>query len=91
VHDEAFYGERLTYDRLLLATGAIPRRLSIPGSDLAGLHYLRTLGDSEALREGITSTTRVVVGVGAVPRIELAESTGSSSPSGSRTAGSWPV
>jgi len=54
-------GEHLTYDRLLLTTGAIPRRLSIPGSDLAGVHYLRTLGDSETLRQAITATSRVVV------------------------------
>src|SRR3954451_7719725 len=33
-------GERLHYDRLLLATGAEPRRLGIPGSDLDGIHYL---------------------------------------------------
>ena len=35
-------GERLRFDRLLLATGAAPRRLQVPGADLAGIHYLRT-------------------------------------------------
>jgi 3-phenylpropionate/trans-cinnamate dioxygenase ferredoxin reductase component len=54
-------GERLDYDRLLLATGAVPRRLSIPGSELAGVHYLRTMEDSETLREAITPERRVVV------------------------------
>jgi 3-phenylpropionate/trans-cinnamate dioxygenase ferredoxin reductase component len=54
-------GERLGYDRLLLATGAVPRRLSVPGSDLPGVHYLRTMEDSESLREAITSTSRLVV------------------------------
>lgn len=43
-------GERLSYDRLLIATGAPPRRLACPGADLAGVHYLRTIADSLALR-----------------------------------------
>jgi 3-phenylpropionate/trans-cinnamate dioxygenase ferredoxin reductase subunit len=54
-------GERLGYDRLLLATGAAPRRLAIPGSELPGVHALRTLEDSERLREAITAASRVVV------------------------------
>jgi 3-phenylpropionate/trans-cinnamate dioxygenase ferredoxin reductase subunit len=42
-------GETLAWDRLLLTTGSSPRRLTVPGSDLAGVHYLRTLDDSETL------------------------------------------
>jgi 3-phenylpropionate/trans-cinnamate dioxygenase ferredoxin reductase subunit len=58
-------GESLPYDRLLLATGAAPRHLSIPGSDLPGVHLLRTLEDSESLRQAITQANRmVVVGAG---------------------------
>jgi 3-phenylpropionate/trans-cinnamate dioxygenase ferredoxin reductase component len=58
-------GERLSFDRLLLATGAEPRRLSIPGSGLEGIHYLRTLADSEALRQRLDAGGRlVVVGAG---------------------------
>jgi len=44
-------GTELAYDRVLLATGASPRQLSIPGRDLPGVHQLRTVGDAEALRE----------------------------------------
>jgi 3-phenylpropionate/trans-cinnamate dioxygenase ferredoxin reductase subunit len=54
-------GAPLRYDRLLLATGASPRRLSVPGADLGGLRYLRTLDDSDALRAGLQAGTRVVV------------------------------
>lgn len=43
-------GERIAYDRLLIATGAPPRRIACPGADLAGVHYLRTIADSLALR-----------------------------------------
>jgi 3-phenylpropionate/trans-cinnamate dioxygenase ferredoxin reductase subunit len=43
-------GRRLGYERLLLATGAIPRRPPIPGAELDGVHTLRTLEDSDRLR-----------------------------------------
>jgi len=54
-------GERLRYDRLLIATGAAPRRLSVPGSDLEGIRYLRTVEDSDALRAAVTASVPVVV------------------------------
>jgi 3-phenylpropionate/trans-cinnamate dioxygenase ferredoxin reductase subunit len=58
-------GERLGYDRLLLTTGAEPRRLGIAGADLDGVHYLRTFADSDALRERLGAGGRlVVVGAG---------------------------
>ena len=58
-------GERLGFDRLLLATGAGPRRLPVPGGDLAGVHYLRTLADADALRAELRPGGRlVVVGAG---------------------------
>ena len=54
-------GSRIPYSRMLLSTGAIPRRLSLPGADLPGVRYLRTMGDSDALRAAITAASRVVV------------------------------
>jgi 3-phenylpropionate/trans-cinnamate dioxygenase ferredoxin reductase component len=54
-------GERLHYDRLLLTTGAQPRRLAIPGSELDGVLYLRSVEDSDALRERLGRGGAVVV------------------------------
>jgi 3-phenylpropionate/trans-cinnamate dioxygenase ferredoxin reductase subunit len=55
----------LGYDRLLLTTGAEPRRISIPGADLRGVYYLRTLADSDALKQRLEPGSRVaVVGAG---------------------------
>lgn len=45
--------QRLRYDKLLLATGASPRPLRVAGADLEGVHYLRTIGDSERLRDAL--------------------------------------
>jgi 3-phenylpropionate/trans-cinnamate dioxygenase ferredoxin reductase subunit len=58
-------GRTLPYDKLLLTTGAQPRQISVPGADLDGIHYLRTIGDSEALNQQLTSGRRLaVVGAG---------------------------
>jgi NADPH-dependent 2,4-dienoyl-CoA reductase/sulfur reductase-like enzyme len=57
-------GERYRYDRLLLATGASPRRLEAPGSELAGVYYLRTLDDSDALRGVLSAGGKTVVVIG---------------------------
>jgi 3-phenylpropionate/trans-cinnamate dioxygenase ferredoxin reductase subunit len=54
-------GDRLSYDRLLLATGSEPRRLSIPGGELDGVLYLRSVHDSDALRERLDRGGAVVV------------------------------
>lgn len=56
-----FAGGTLSYDKLLLTTGASPRRLNIPGATLDGVHYLRTLPDSDRLREAFGGGRRVVV------------------------------
>lgn len=58
-------GRVLGYDRLLLATGAEPRRLAVPGADLDGIHYLRTLADCELLQDRLDDSGHVaVVGAG---------------------------
>jgi 3-phenylpropionate/trans-cinnamate dioxygenase ferredoxin reductase subunit len=58
-------GRSVGYDRLLLATGAEPRRLSVPGGELEGVLYLRTLADCEALGERLNAGGHVaVVGAG---------------------------
>lgn len=54
-------GERIGYAKLLLATGASPRRLQLPGADLDGVHYLRRVEDSDRLRETIRKGGRIVV------------------------------
>ena len=54
-------GSRMPYSRLLLATGAAPRRIPLPGAELPGVRYLREMADSDALRAAITAASRVVV------------------------------
>ncbi|GAB4517580.1 MAG: FAD-dependent oxidoreductase [Parvularculaceae bacterium] len=54
-------GEAVAYDALLIATGAPPRQLDIPGADLAGVHYLRTLNDSDALRPALKTEGRLLI------------------------------
>jgi len=58
-------GEELAYDSLLLTTGAEPRRISVPGADLDGVHYLRTFSDCDALRERLGAGSGHVAVVGA--------------------------
>jgi len=54
-------GARVGWDRLLLATGAEPVRLQLPGMDLAHVHTLRTLADCRAIIAGAASARRAVV------------------------------
>jgi 3-phenylpropionate/trans-cinnamate dioxygenase ferredoxin reductase component len=58
-------GSTAGYARLLLATGSSPRRLSVPGADLDGVLYLRSVGDSDRIRAAIQDASRVaVIGAG---------------------------
>jgi len=54
-------GDKLEFDRLILATGARPRPLALPGVDLAGVAVLRTLDDARAIRDLSKSVGEVVV------------------------------
>ncbi|HEY3548788.1 MAG TPA: FAD-dependent oxidoreductase [Propionicimonas sp.] len=54
-------GSELPWDRLLLATGSVVRRLDVPGGDLPGVTYLRTMDDSLALLESLRRGGDVVV------------------------------
>ncbi|MFF9805777.1 NAD(P)/FAD-dependent oxidoreductase [Streptomyces coeruleorubidus] len=62
-------GTVVRYDKLLLATGAEPRRLDIPGTGLAGVHHLRRLAHAERLKHVLTNLGRdnghlVIAGAG---------------------------
>lgn len=54
-------GSRLPYDHVVLATGARPRRLTVPGADLPGVRYLRRLEDADRLLAAFGERPRVVV------------------------------
>ena len=54
-------GERIGYRKLLLATGASPRALPVPGIELPGVHYLRRFPDSDRLRDALRGGGRVVI------------------------------
>jgi 3-phenylpropionate/trans-cinnamate dioxygenase ferredoxin reductase subunit len=54
-------GSRMPYSRLLLSTGATPRRIPVPGAELQEVRYLRRMSDSDALRAAIRAASRVVV------------------------------
>ncbi|MFJ6077975.1 NAD(P)/FAD-dependent oxidoreductase [Pseudarthrobacter sp. NPDC092419] len=54
-------GRTVPYTSLVFATGARNREMTIPGTDLNGIHYLRTLDDAKALQSAMAATTRVVV------------------------------
>ncbi|HET9646081.1 MAG TPA: FAD-dependent oxidoreductase [Burkholderiaceae bacterium] len=51
----------LAYRKLLIATGAAPIRLQLPGSDLNGIHYLRTAEDARSIHEAARAARRCVV------------------------------
>lgn len=65
-------GRVVPYERLLLATGAEPRRLAVPGADLPGVSVLRDIADSEALRVRLGRGKRLVIVGGGFIGLEVA-------------------
>lgn len=65
-------GRSLPFDRLVLATGATPRRLEVPGGDTDGVVVLRTLADAERLRVRLAAAREVVVVGGGFIGLEVA-------------------
>jgi len=57
-------GERITYGSLIWAAGGDPRRLSCPGADLAGIHYVRDLADADRMMAELDAGAKKVVVIG---------------------------
>ena len=64
--------ETLHYDHLLISTGSRPRKLSIDGSDLPGIHYLRTMDDVDGLRDDMQADANLVIVGGGYIGLEVA-------------------
>jgi 3-phenylpropionate/trans-cinnamate dioxygenase ferredoxin reductase subunit len=64
--------EEVEFDQVLLATGAMVRRLPVDGSELDGIHYLRALGNADALRRDVADAERVVLVGGSYVGCEVA-------------------
>jgi 3-phenylpropionate/trans-cinnamate dioxygenase ferredoxin reductase subunit len=65
--------QELSFDQALIATGAGVRRLNVPGSELEGIHYLRTLGNADTIRQDASGKRVVLIG-GSYIASELAAS-----------------
>lgn len=65
-------GDSYVYDKLLVATGSRPRLLNIPGIDLDGIHYLRTIKDVDAIREAMASAGKLCIVGGGYIGLEVA-------------------
>ena len=65
-------GREIGYDKLLLATGARPRKLHAPGGGLAGVHYLRTIADVDAIKKDFQPGRRIAIVGGGYIGLEVA-------------------
>ena len=70
VHTTA--GDTIGYDHLIIATGSRARKLSIEGSDLGGIHYLRTVADVDAIRGEMAPGKKLVIVGGGYIGLEVA-------------------
>jgi 3-phenylpropionate/trans-cinnamate dioxygenase ferredoxin reductase subunit len=68
------HGRSLPYDKLLLATGAVPRRLPLPGADGSRCVYLRTHDDAVRIRGALTAGSHVAILGGGFIGLEIAAS-----------------
>jgi 3-phenylpropionate/trans-cinnamate dioxygenase ferredoxin reductase subunit len=66
--------DEVSFDKALIATGANVRRLNVPGCELEQIHYLRTLGNADAIREGVAEAEHVVLIGGSYIGCEVAAS-----------------
>ncbi|RZO72683.1 MAG: ferredoxin reductase [OM182 bacterium] len=64
--------QQLDYEHLLICTGSRPRRLNLEGSDLPGIHYLRTMDDVDGIREGMRPGANLVIVGGGYIGLEVA-------------------
>ncbi len=54
-------GEEFSYDKLVIATGSRVRKITMPGGDLPGIHYLRNIADVDAIRDDMSRSRNVVI------------------------------
>jgi 3-phenylpropionate/trans-cinnamate dioxygenase ferredoxin reductase subunit len=65
-------GDTIGYEKLMIATGSRPRILNIEGSDLAGIHYLRTIADVDGIRDAMGDVKNIVIVGGGYIGLEVA-------------------
>lgn len=65
-------GDTLEYSKLILATGSRVRELPIPGNDLDGVHYLRSIADVQAMQDAFSAGTKIVIVGGGYIGLEVA-------------------
>jgi len=65
-------GDTLSFEQLIIATGTRPRLLPIPGADLGGVHYLRTIADVDGIRAEFAATKKLVIVGGGYIGLEVA-------------------
>ncbi len=67
-------GERIAYDKLIIATGARARRLPLAGADSPSVHELRNVADADRLKAGLAAAKRIAIIGGGYIGLEVAAS-----------------